>query len=129
MYLRFLSSSIAAGALTVAIGIAPLAAQAPKAASSQWPQGLLNLDVCVGPTGQFRIVRDSEECRNSERRISWPGDVGGQQPAAGPQGPQGEPGPAGPMGPAGPQGEIGPAGPAGAQGEVGPVGPQGETGP
>lgn len=115
------------------------------------------IHACANPTGQVRLVDESDECRRREEPVQWnirgeqgppgvPGDPGpagprgapGEQGPAGPAGPQGDPGPAGAQGPQGeqgpegaegPAGPVGPAGPQGAPGPEGAQGPQGERGP
>lgn len=71
--------------------------------------------------GFLRVVTSAEDCRASERVITWS--------ARGEQGPPGPAGPQGLIGPPGPAGEPGAAGPAGPQGPQGPSGPQGPQGP
>jgi len=131
MYLR-LSVVASAAALVLVVSARPADAQLLSN---------LSLTACIGPNGQVRLVRASESCRPSERRIEWPraGESGsGQQGPMGPAGPQGPQGEVGPMGPAGPQGlqgergfdgARGPQGPAGLDGSQGPVGPAGPAGP
>ena len=80
--------------------------------------------------GQLRIVQSPNECRPSERAVSWnlrgPAGPAGPQGLPGPQGPPGDPGTIGPAGLKGEKGEPGAPGPIGPQG---PQGIQGQPGP
>lgn len=80
-------------------------------------------------SGQVRIIGEREQCRNTERLVTWrlkgvPGPTG-PTGATGAKGATGSTGPAGASGPAGPAGATGATGATGASGAAGATGPQG----
>ncbi|MFN8121937.1 MAG: collagen-like protein [Thermoleophilia bacterium] len=94
------------------------------------------ITACVAQKGQTRIVLPGQDCRSSERTLTWnqrgpQGETGPRGPAGpmGPKGPRGATGPEGPVGPRGATGAAGPAGPAGPAGSAGATGPAGAAGP
>jgi Collagen triple helix repeat (20 copies) len=120
---------IVGAAFVVALGLAPVSADAQQ------------IFACVGPLGVVRIVAPNATCPGNETKLVWnvtgpqgpmgpagPAGAAGAQGPAGPAGPQGPAGAAGAQGPTGPAGPQGPAGAAGAQGPAGPAGPQGPGG-